>query len=75
MDKVIEILDRIVPDVNYLKEQNLVDNKILSSINIIKLVYELNEEFDIKISPMHLIPENFNSAEAIYNLVQRLEED
>ena len=75
MDKIIEILKTLISDIDFAKEKHLVDNKILNSFNIIKLVYKLNEVYDIEISPMQLMPENFNSAEAIYSLVQRLVEE
>jgi len=75
MKKIIEILNKIIPNVDFENEKDLIDNKILSSFNIIKLVYELNEAYEIQISPMQLVPENFNSVEAIYNLVKRLEEE
>ena len=50
----------------------LVDDKVQTSLNLLKLVAKLNEAYDIKITAMHLMPENFNSAEAIYALIEKL---
>lgn len=71
MEEVLEIVNSVVnKDVS--NSTSLVGDKILNSLNIIKLVALLNEHFGIRISPMHLLPSNFNSVEAIYNLVSSL---
>ena len=68
MNEVMEILMDLRPDVDFEKEKALVDDEILDSFDIISLVQELDEEFDITIKPADLIPDNFNSAEAIWAL-------
>ena len=71
-NEVLEILSDLRPDVNFKEEKALVGDGIL---DIISIVRELDEEFDITIKPADLIPENFNSAEAISKLVEKLMED
>lgn len=73
MDEVLSILSEIKPDVDFTAETGLIDNTILDSFDIVQLVQELKDEFDIEISPAELIPENFNSAEAIWKMVQSLQ--
>ena len=63
-NEVLEILSDLRPDVNFKEEKALVGDGILDSIDIISIVRELDEEFDITIKPADLVPENFNSAEA-----------
>ncbi|QOR35247.1 acyl carrier protein [Clostridium sp. 'deep sea'] len=75
MNKIIEILSEIIPGENFETANNLVDGKILTSANIIRLVASLNEQFDIEITPLYLVPENFNSVESIFNLVTLLDEE
>ena len=75
MEDVIEILRSIHPEIDYETETGLIDKKIFDSFDIVTLVGELMEEFDIEITAEHMVPENFNSAEAIYELVQNLMED
>ena len=75
MDNIIEILEQIKPGVDFNTEENLIEEEILDSFDIVTLVAKLNEEFDIEITPADLIPENFNSAQKIYELVTRLEEE
>ena len=74
MDELIQIWESINPDVDYRKETNLIDGKILDSFDIITIISEINEEFDIAIPAEEIIPENFNSAQKLYELIQRLED-
>lgn len=73
MNELKAILEELRPDVDFEMETGLIDNGILDSFDIVSLVGELNEAFDIEISPADLIPENFNSAEAIFALVEKLQ--
>ena len=75
MDDIIKILEQIKPGVDFNTEENLIEEEVLDSFDIVTLVAKLNEEFDIEITPADFIPENFNSAEKIYELVKRLEEE
>lgn len=75
MDKVIEILESVKPGVDYKNEKALVDNGILESFDIITIISKLNDEFDVEFSVNEVIPENFNSAEALYKTVCKLEEE
>ena len=76
MDKILEILKQIRSDIDYDKEKALIDDGIFDSFDIVSVVGELTDEFDIEISIDDMIPENFNSVEAIYELVERiLDED
>lgn len=75
METIYEILEQIIPNTDFKNRTDLVDSKILTSLNIVKLVSMLNDEFDVEITPLHLIPENFNSVESIYALVQQLDEE
>lgn len=74
MDKLLEILHEIAPDVDFQKEKNLVENGLLDSLTIVMLVSDLENAFDVEITPVDIVPENFQSAEAIYSLVTRLQE-
>ncbi len=72
MDRLLEILEEILPGEDIENCDTLVDDNILDSFAIISLVAELEEEYDITNSPAELVPENFNSAEALWERVQRL---
>ena len=72
-DTILEILEELRPDVDFEKETKLIDDKILESFDIVSLVSELTDEFDIR--PKDLVPENFNSVDAIEKLVKELVEE
>lgn len=75
MENLMEILSELRPDVDFENEKSLIDDGVLDSFDIVSLVGELNDEFDIEITPNYLIPENFNSADAIYALVTKLQDE
>ena len=74
MEAVLRILKNIHPDVDFAAENALIDDGILDSLDIVTLVSELCAEFDISIPAECLLPDNFNSAAAIYAMVERLDE-
>lgn len=75
MEKLIEILEGIESGVDYENCETLIDEGILDSLAIISLVSEIEEEFDVQIPTVEIIPENFNSAKAIWNLIVRIQEE
>ena len=72
MEKIMEILKEVRPDVDFMEEKELVDGGVLSSFDIFNLVGELSDAYDIDIEADDIIPANFNSAEDIYRLIQRV---
>lgn len=75
MDRLIKILKDINPDVDYPHCTTLVDDEIFTSFELVNVVTRICEEFAIQIFPEQIIPGNFNSADSIYRLIQKLEED
>ena len=75
MDELLEILNDIQPGVDFENETHLIDNHLLDSLSIISLVAELEYTFDITIPAVEIIPDNFNSAGAMMEMIQRLQED
>ena len=75
MDKLIEILEDIQPDIYYNTCEDLIDGHHLDSLSIISLIAELEDEFDITVPAVEIIPANFNSAKAMWNMIQRLQEE
>jgi len=72
MEKLLKIMSEIRPDVDFTAETQLIDGDILDSFDIISIVSEVNDQFCIEINVNDLLPENFNSAEALYALIQTL---
>lgn len=75
MEKLIELLEDIKMDVDFRTEEGLIDNEILDSFDILSIVGELEEVFGVEVTPVDIIPANFNSAEALWNMVQRIQNE
>ena len=72
MEALLNILAELHPEVDFETEEHLIDDKVLDSFDIVTIVAEIDAEFDVSISAEELIPENFNSAQALYALVEKL---
>lgn len=72
MEKMLELLKSVRSDIDFENEKNLMDDGILDSFDIVAIVAELCEEYDVTITVDMLEPENFNSAEAMLALVERI---
>lgn len=75
MDELLEILNDINPDIDYMTETNLIDGKMIDSFSIFKLIDDICETFDIDIGPKWMKNENFNSAQAMWAMIQAIQED
>ncbi len=73
MEDLLKIMSTIRPDVDFTSATKLIDDDILDSFDIISMVSEINDAFGIEINVNDLLPENFNSAEALYSLIQKLQ--
>ena len=74
-EQIIEILEDIQPEADYETCQTLIHDHILTSLDVLSLVAELEDEFDVTIPTVEIIPSNFNSVDAIAAMVERLQEE
>lgn len=74
-DELMEILTEIRPDVDFENEISLIDDGILDSMDIVSLVGELDDAFDVTVGVENLLPENFNSVDAMVKLIERLQDE
>tara|TARA_B110000971_G_C20039710_1_gene516981 strand:+ start:4478 stop:4708 length:231 start_codon:yes stop_codon:yes gene_type:complete len=72
MEKIYKILDKLRPEINFKEASNFIEDDLLDSLDIIKLVVALEEEFSISIDTEQVIPENFESIEDILKLINKL---
>ena len=75
MQELLEILAELHPEVDFETEDTLIDDGILDSFDIVTIIAEVNEEFDVVIPAEEIVPENFNSAEALHALIERLADE
>lgn len=74
-DTILKILEDMHADIDFETETSLVGDKILDSFDLVSLVTELSDEFDVKISAKDFVQENFDSLDRLTNLIERLLED
>lgn len=72
MDTILEILTGLHPEVDFETCNTLVDDKIIDSFDIVSIISDISDDFDITIPVEEIVPKNFNSAKAIYAMVERL---
>ena len=75
MEELLNILEEIQPDADYETCDTLIYDGILDSFAILSIVSELEDAFGVQVTPAEIIPENFNSAQALWEMVQRLQEE
>ncbi len=74
-ERLLEILEEIQPELDYETCTDLIDGHYFDSLSIISLVAELEEEYDITIPTVEIIPHNFNSAGNLWQMIVRLREE
>lgn len=72
MEELIEILEEIQPGVDYENCTTLIDDHIFESFEILSLVSDIEDAFEVEISPAEMIPANFNSAASLWDMICRL---
>ena len=75
MEQLLEILEEIRPDLDFANCQDIIDGHHLNSLDIISIVAELEDAFDITVPTVEVIPHNFNSAQNLWAMIQRLQEE
>jgi len=75
METILEILSELHPDVDFENCASLIDGGILDSFDIVSIITQLSDKFDVSVTADKILPENFNSAAAIFALVNSLEDE
>ena len=75
MEQLLSILKNMHPDVDFEEEDDLIGEGVLDSLDIVTLITEINNTFDVSIPAEEVVPENFNSAASLWALIERLDEE
>ncbi len=75
MEELLHILNELHPDIDFTTQEHLIDDMILDSFDIVTLIAEIGDTFDVTITADKIVPENFNSAKALYALIQEMEDE
>ena len=74
MEELLDLLKGVRADVDFENETELIDDGILDSFDVVAIISEIEDRFGVQIRINELDPENFNSAESIWNLIQKLKD-
>lgn len=74
-DELMEILEELRPEVDFEAETQLIDDGVLDSFDMVSLIGEINDAFDVEISFDDIEPENFNSVDAMLQLIAKLQDE
>lgn len=75
MEELLEILKKVKPNVDFESETALIDDGILDSLDVITIISEVTDAFDVSVPAEEIVPDNFNSAEAMLALIEKLEDE
>lgn len=71
MEKIYSILSSLRPELDFRNSKNFIEEGLLDSFDVVSLVSELEEQYNILIDALDILPENFGSAEAIAEIVKK----
>ena len=74
-EELLEILEELHPDIDFVEEEQLIDDKLLDSFDVVTLVTEIGSAFDVELTAADMVPENFNSVDAMVAMIERMMED
>ena len=74
MNELMQLLNNVKKGIDYAGEKRLVSDGLLDSLDIMTVVTEICDTFDVDILPTDVVPENFESVEAMWALINRLQE-
>ena len=73
--QLLDLLRDMHPDIDFTTAEGLIDRKILTSFDVVSIVAELSENYGVELGAVDIVPENFNSARALFALIQRRENE
>ncbi len=75
MEELLEFLEGLNDSIDFESADDLVDGKRISSLDILAIISFIDDEYDIAVPAVEIVPKNFNSAQAIWEMIQRLEDE
>ena len=74
-EQLLEMLRDMHPDIDFLTAERLIDGHILTSFDVVSIVAELSETYGVELGAVDIVPANFNSARALFALIERIENE
>jgi len=70
-EKIVDILTELRPEFDFSEDVDFIEEGMLDSFDVVSLVEELEAQFNIKISGVDVIPENFSTIDNIIHLLKK----
>ena len=74
-EQLLDLLRDMHPDIDFTTAEGLIDRKVLTSFDVVSIVAELSETYGVELGAVDIVPENFNSARALFALIERIENE
>lgn len=74
MEELIKLLSETIEGVDFENEERLMTDKVISSIDLTEIIAEIEDHYDIEIDMEYMVPENFESAKAMLNMIEELQD-
>ena len=74
-EQLLDLLSDLHPDIDFETAEGLIDRKVLTSFDVVSIAAELSETYDVELGAVDIVPENFNSARALFALIQKREDE
>lgn len=72
MEKLLEILESVKPGVDFKSSSNMIEEGLIDSFDIVSIIANINEAFDIDFGVSEVVPENFATVQALYETIERI---
>lgn len=72
MEKLLEILENVKPGVDFKSSSNMIEEGLIDSFDIVSIIANINEAFDIDFGVSEVVPENFATVDALYETIERI---
>lgn len=73
MEKLLKILEDIKPGVDFAKSEDMIEEGLIDSFDIVTIIARINEEFDIEFTVSEVVPENFKTVKTLYETIERIQ--
>ncbi len=73
MDQLLELLKDVNEDVDFTAQNAIIDDEVIDSLDLTGLIADIEDTFDIEIGMNDIVPENFNTVDAMWAMIQRLQ--
>jgi len=74
MEELVKLLSETIEGVDFENEERLMTDKVISSIDLTEIIAEIEDHYDIEIDMEYMVPENFESAKAMLNMIEELQD-